>query len=157
QCARQADSLLFARAEPDPPLTDFSIVALRQPSDKPVTVCRSRGRVQFGLSGVKIPIHDVFTHSSVEQEDFLAHKRNLFAQVFERNGTDILRIDRDMARSRLIEGGQKIYERRFTGSSGADQGNHFARSDVERNIPQGDAFRSITKFDAIVLHLASNG
>src|SRR5579884_3512501 len=83
---------------------------------------RQLGRSQdFRARSVRLAVSDVCPNGDVEQHSFLKHQADLLAQRVLRETPDILPIDFNHARYRLIEARNQTDERALARARPADQ------------------------------------
>ena len=80
--------------------------------------------------GVGPPERDVLGHGACEEEPFLRDDPELAPKGRLRDLSEVDRVDRDTARTRVVETRQKLRDRRLAGAGVADQGRRRARRHV---------------------------
>ena len=98
---------------------------------------------------------DVVADSAGEQEDVLAHIGDRLAQRAAGDFRDILSVDQDRARLRLVEALDQAHDRGFAGARGADEGGGLGGLRHEREAAQHRLAGAIGELDVAEFDLAA--
>ena len=90
----------------------------------------------------------------MEQQRVLEHEADLAAQRLEREETNVLAVDRDLAAQRVVEPRDEADERRLAGAGVADERRALARFDDEVDVLEHQAVRLIAERDVRELDAA---
>ena len=85
-------------------------------------------------------VGDIRRNGVIEQRHVLRHQGDLRAQRFQRQRRDVVAVDEQPSRRRLVEAWNQIDERRFAAAGAADQRDCFTGTDRHRDIDQRFAF-----------------
>src|SRR5439155_6989260 len=93
---------------------------------------------------------------SVEQETFLGHYSDFFAQSAQVVLANRFAIDVNLPAAEFVKARQQIHQRRFPSASRANQGNGRARWRMKRNVSERRQFFHITEADVFITYIAKN-
>lgn len=112
-------------------LADHRFVAVGQAQDEVVDMGQLRRPLDFLDRGAGTAIGDVVEDRVVEQDGVLRDDTDGGAQRRLRDGRDVLAVDQDAARVRIVEAEQQPADGRFSGAAGADDGDRAPGRDRE--------------------------
>ncbi len=130
----QRDPLPLPTGEGQPPLTDHRVVATVQRRDEAVGLGRPGGGLDLFVGRVRPAVRDVGPDSGGEQEALLEHHSDLAPQRGQRDGPEVMPVDRDPAGHRVVEAGDQHRDRGRAAAARADEGDPLPRAH-----PQVDA------------------
>ena len=103
---------------------------------KPSAAAARGGRLDLGAARVAAAEADVLGHGAGQQHRILAHHRDLVAQAGERQRADVVAVDQDAPRRRVVEPRQQVEDRRLARARAADEGAAHAGLDGQRRRPR---------------------
>ncbi len=149
--AGKSQKLTLADGELGAPLADFCVVALFHFHDEVVDVdgfCRGD---HFLLGGVFSAVTDIFPDRSRKEEGILGHHADLSAQAGEGHLPDVAAVDENRSLCHIVKSADQIYDRCFSGSGGAYQGDRLPWLYGEVYILQHQTLRLIAVGEAHIL------
>ena len=101
-----------------------------------VDLGRPGGADDARLLGPRIGVSDIVGDRGVEQKRLLLNEPDMVAQGGETDGAHILAVDRHPAGGDVVEAGDQVRDRRFTGAGRPDDAERFSRPDFEADVGQ---------------------
>src|SRR5471032_2345291 len=133
QRAGDRDALALAAGQALSALTDHRVVGLRQAQDEFVRVRGARGGDDLFARRFRFAVGDVLGDGAEEQEGLLQHEADVAAVVRHGEGADVDAVEHDGAFGDVVEAADQVDQRALAGTRVADQADHFAGLDVERD------------------------
>ena len=121
--------------EPRAAVDEPGLVALRQPADQLVHPGDAGGGDHVGHVGVA-EAGDVLAHRAVEEQRVLRQVADRLAEAAALVGEGALAVEVDAAGGRRPEADDQPRQRRLAGAGGADDAEHLAALDLERDVAQ---------------------
>ena len=120
------------------------------------------GGADFGFGGPGAAVADVVADRPVQQRGILGYHGDLGAQAFLGDAGDVLAVDYDAAGFGAVEAEQQVDQGGFAGAGMADQADALARCDVEVEVVQDTACRTVAEADVVeadgaLLHVQFGG
>src|SRR5207244_2096553 len=101
--------------------------------------------------GVGFAVRDVLPNRRAEQERLLQHQADLVAERLQRVAANVLAVDLDLPRLRVVEARNQRGDRRFAGAGGTDDRRDLARLDPNAHVFQDRNVAGIA--EAVVVEL----
>ena len=136
QRAGDGDALALAAGEIGAALLDDRVVALRQLGDELVGAGEPRRLHHQRARRGGIGQRDVLVDRAVEQHVLLQHDADLAAQPGGIELGDVDAVEQHLAGVRAVEALDRLGQRRLAGTRSADDADHFARRDRQRDVAQ---------------------
>ena len=157
--AGDGEALALAARQARAGFAEEAVDAIGELAQESVGMGGFSGGPDFGFGRVGAAIADVFEGAGGKDHGFLWHDGHAGADLFGVGGGERYAIEADLAFFRIVEALDKLEQRRFAGTRGADDGDGFARGDIEREIDQRGAFglRRIMEGDMIERQCALGG
>ena len=135
--ARDGQALALAAGQPEPALADERVQPLGHFPDEAHRVGRLGGGDDVALArAAHCAIGDIREDRVVEEDDFLAHQRDIRAQALERQRLDVVTVEQHPAGARHIEARQEVDQRGLAAARAAHQRHRFAGLDVQVDVDQ---------------------
>src|SRR5215472_2506200 len=131
QASGQSDPLLFSMRQTPPTRCDDGVVTVRLLHDELMSTSGSRRGNNLRKIGTRPAIADIFRNSAAEEERFLEHQADLFAEVVEAELADVHAVDLDGPLIGLVEAAKQVHQSRLANPRAPDNADVFARTDIE--------------------------
>ena len=136
-CARaRHDELALPGGQRPAPLADRVEVAAGERGDEVVRAHGPRRALDLGVGGVGAAVGDVVADRAREQERLLGHEAELAAVRAQVEVAHGRRRRRGRRRSRVVEAGDQLHQRRLAGAGLADERDRLARRRCARSTPR---------------------
>lgn len=136
QGACNCQSLLFTTRWSVIPLTHHFVVAIAEPHDEIVDVCRACRRKHLILCCVGLGVQQVLPDTGMEGECILSHGINAHTQTVLRNVAQIVPIKHHPPFGGILGAGKEVRERRLADAARASGDHPLAGTDLERHVLQ---------------------
>ena len=93
-------------------------------------------RDHFGVAGIQAPEQDIFLDRAIEQERVLQHRAHLPPQAGLGHRPQIEAVHAQAARSRIVEAGEQLDQRRLARAGLAHQRHRLAGADIKIDLLQ---------------------
>ncbi len=133
QGASDRDALTLPTREQHAAIADHRVETRRQVSREFEHVRCTRRFLDRGRRCISTEC-DIRADRVIEEDDFLTHERDLFAQALELVFAHIVTIHANRAFIDIIEARQQIHERRLAAAGAPDDGDHLPCFDPERDV-----------------------
>ena len=153
---RGRDPLPFADRQRRPSLADDGLEALRQPIDETLERRLARRRHHFGVRRAGTRVADVLGDRRVQDDRLLIDERHLPPQVRQIDGAQIVPVQADEAAVGVEEAQQQVGDRRLAAAARADDRQHFAGAQCERQLFQDRRAAIERQGDVLERDIAAN-
>ena len=111
-----------------------------------------RGRDDLLVRCVEPAVADIFHDRTVEQPRVLQDHADVLSECTSGNVCDRMPVNSYLAAVHVVEPHQKLHDGRLSGSGRADDGYHFAGSDVQTEVVDDLFAREIAETDVLKAH-----
>ncbi|MNC38395.1 hypothetical protein D3C75_869970 [compost metagenome] len=115
-------------------LRQLAVISKRHQADKGIRIGQPRRLHHFPVRGLRPAVLDILADGAREQIGILQHNAEAGAQAVPGIGADILAVNADYSRGRVIETGQQVDDSGFAGAGGANKGNTASGGGLKANI-----------------------
>ena len=130
------DALALTARQAHAALAQKGVVVIRQRHDELVRKRRMRCRSDFIVAGVGAAVADVLERAGREHHRVLRHDADAPPQRLQVHLVGGHAVERDAAGLRVVKAQQQLKHRALAGTAGADDGDGFARRNLEREITE---------------------
>ena len=149
QGAGNRHALLFAARQFQPALAHARLVTFGQRGDEMVDLGQTGGLLDLGLCRIPAAIADVVADRIIEQHRILRHHADGGAQRHLRDVGDVLSVDGDLTRLRLVKPVEQPREGRFARSRRPHHRNRLSGRDFKTDAAQDRTFGHIAEHDIV--------
>src|ERR1700757_1253262 len=133
---------------------DEAVVSLRHLPNKLVCLRTTRRFNNLFLGRIRPAIGDVLANGGGEKKRVLKNDRDLSAQRFLRNLSDIATIEGHGTGGRIVKARHQAEQRAFARARAAHESDNLIRRDGKIDIAQNDSAFGVTKIDRAKLDCA---
>mmetsp|Transcript_11838 Transcript_11838/g.29656 ORF Transcript_11838/g.29656 Transcript_11838/m.29656 type:complete len:382 (-) Transcript_11838:1758-2903(-) len=134
--ARNRNTLLLPPRELRTPLSYLGVILVGKVHHKGVRVSRFGSSLDPFLGERRVAECDVLCNGPVKQDRLLAHQCDLAAQPLDVERSNVLAVQKDTPRIRVVPPLQKGYAGAFSRARGSHKGDLLTRLDLNRDAPE---------------------
>ena len=153
--ARDGQQLLLTLGNARTVIGQHRLIAVGKRFDEGMDLRRLCRRDDLLLGRALLAVGDVVKDRAAEQPRFLQYHGVRRAQTVAGDIADIVSVDGDRARLRIVEAHEQIDDRRFAGTRRTDDRDHLAGCDIQRQIADDDAVLGVAEADMVKLDLTA--
>ena len=155
--AGDRDELLLPLGDVDGVIREHGIVPRGQFFDEGGDLCLAADALHLLPRSVLAAVAHVFEHAAREQPGILQHHRKGTAQRGARHFGNVLPVDEDAPRLRIVKAHQKVDERRLARARVPHDRDELAALRMQREVVEDGLFGVITEADVLDIHPAFDG
>ena len=136
QGAGQRDPLALPARQPGAAFARRCLIALGQPGNELVDPGRARGRLDFGVAGLRAAQPDVVRQGRVEEEAVLEHRAHLKGQRGQGHARHVVVVEAHGPATGVVEAQEQREQRALPGAALAHDGHRLPRGQGEIHVSQ---------------------